>query len=495
MDDDIRNRFRGAGRSEQPTSYGRPTRPVRPSSPVPRPARVSPAPAAAPQARPAPAASQAAVPVQPRRPVPQFATPFEPPKRRRPRKGLRSKFRLPKHKKLFALAAVVVAGLIVAAVVVMHKKPVQQAVQSPQTTQTPSTQAAPKRTGTIRLVAVGDSLAFDTVTSSAKQADGSYNYQPMMSSFKPFFDKSDIRICNETSPGGGDKNGLAISGYPNFNAPLEWSSSFVNVGCNVMNLASDHINDKGQPAIDASLNTLGAATNLLAVAGANSSAAAKAKIHYFTVKDVKFAYLAYTTSTTNKDVSAFGLNQYTDDLATQQITEARKNAELIIVSMNWGTENSSDINPDQDRIAQSLATLGVDVIIGGGPRVIQPVKALNGKDGHQTLVWFSLGDFLGSQLPIENLIGGMAVMDFDAATLQIKDPKLMPTYMHYEWTPQQKAAGTVNARHDLRLYPLDLAVDALARSQNGTTVQAQTSRVTAIVTKFLAVKVIKSTDF
>ncbi len=67
--------------------------------------------------------------------------------------------------------------------------------------------------------------------------------------------------------------------------------------------------------------------------------------------------------------------------------------------------------------------------------------------------------------------------------------------MHYEWTAQQKAAGTVNARQGFKLMPLDLAAASLAKSQNGTTVEAQTTRVTEIITKFAPIKVIKSTEF
>jgi hypothetical protein len=67
--------------------------------------------------------------------------------------------------------------------------------------------------------------------------------------------------------------------------------------------------------------------------------------------------------------------------------------------------------------------------------------------------------------------------------------------MHYEWTPAQKAAGTVNARTNFKLFPLDQATEALAKSQNGTTVADQTSRITSLITQFVPIKVITSTEF
>jgi poly-gamma-glutamate synthesis protein (capsule biosynthesis protein) len=166
----------------------------------------------------------------------------------------------------------------------------------------------------------------------------------------------------------------------------------------------------------------------------------------------------------------------------------------VLVSITWGNEDQQSVSGEEEQIAQELADAGADVVFGNGPHVLQSAKILDGNEGHQTLVWFSLGNFLNSQLPVSNLIGGMAVMDFDIATGNIKDPKLMPVYMHYEWTAAQKAAGTVNARTNFKLYPLDQAAEALAKSQNGTTVDAQMQRVTELMTANAPIKVIKSTD-
>lgn len=357
------------------------------------------------------------------------------------------------------------------------------------------TDTAPKRSGTIKMVAVGDSLAFDSLTNTAKKPDGSYDYAPMMANFTPFFQKADVRVCNQSTPGGGQADGLSLSGYPTFNAPLAWNTSFAAAGCNVINLASEHTNDKGQTAINNMLKSWGDQKNILATAGANNSSDEQAKVRYFTVKDVTFAYLAYTTTSANKDGQPYGVTMYSDTLADQQIAEARQKANLVIVSINWGSENGSDISPDQDRIAQHLADQNADVILGGGPRVLQPVKILNGKNGHQSLVWFSLGNFLNSMTNANNLVGGMAIMEFDANSLKLNDPKLMPVYMHYEWTAQQKASNNVAARTNFKLYPLDQAEPLLPQSQLNTSLAVLTSQATATITKFAPIKIITSSQY
>ena len=71
----------------------------------------------------------------------------------------------------------------------------------------------------------------------------------------------------------------------------------------------------------------------------------------------------------------------------------KKVSDVQIVSMHWGTEYSFEPNEEQKELAQFLSDLGVDVIIGEHPHVIQPMDYVTGKDGNQTLVIYSLGKF------------------------------------------------------------------------------------------------------
>ena len=217
-------------------------------------------------------------------------------------------------------------------------------------------------------------------------------------------------------------------------------------------------------------------------------------MRYFTVKQVKFAYVSYTTSSQKPAGQPFSINMYNADTAKKQLAEARKQAEFVIVAMNWGKEDSADVQPEQESIAQELVTAGADLVIGNGPHLVQPVKILNGEGGRQGLVWFSLGNAVNSQLPTDNLFGGIAVVTIDVATQNMTDPGFMPTYMHYEWTQAEKSGGKLDARKNLGWYPLDTSKDLLAKSLNNTTVEAQTDRLKAIVTKFVPVKILKSTD-
>lgn len=355
-----------------------------------------------------------------------------------------------------------------------------------------SEEKIPGPTGTIRLVATGEMMAHDSVNQNARKADGTYDYAPFFTDIKPYMEKADIRVCSQGTPSGGA--GLGISGHPSFNAPVDYARGIQSAGCNVINTASFHMNDKGQGAIDATLDSW-KDSGVLAVAGANRSPEEQQKIQYFTVKQVKFAFLAYTTSSQNTALTPHGINVYSDALFQAHIKEARENAQFVIVGMYWGADGSADITPEQEAIANTLAKADVDVVLGQGSHVVQSPKVLEGTEGHQTLVWFGLGNSLNTQLPAETLVGGIAVMDIDASTRKIVNPKFLPTFMAYEWSPAQKQARTLNARTNLRLYALDRAADPIAKSQLGTTVDAQTARITALMTKFIPVKVIKSSEY
>jgi hypothetical protein len=347
----------------------------------------------------------------------------------------------------------------------------------------------------IRLVAVGDSITYSSINQAA-QKGGDYDYSVMMAAIKPLLSKAGVRICSQTVPAGGAAGG-GVSGPPTFNASPGLAKALEATGCNVIDMASSNMNDKGQAAIDASIANYDGHSNILAIAGANRSVEEQNKIRYFTVEGVKFAYLSYTTKSNVTNGTPFGVNMYTDSLATTQITEARKNAQLVIVSMHWGTEYNQDVDVNQNAIAQHLAELNVDIVLGNGPRVIEPVKVLAGTNNHQTIVWFSLGNFLSSQVPVETLIGGMAVMDIDSTTQQLHNPRLLPLYMHYEWTAEQKQRqneADLLARKNFQIVPLDQAAELLAKSQNGTTVKAQQDRVNGVISKYFKIPLITSAD-
>lgn len=464
MDDDIYSRLRRRDHNERPTAS-------RPVSPPPR--RQTPQPR--PPVQPAPAQDGWSPEAYPEKP------------KSRPHKGK-------KRLVITLLVLLLLGGGGAGAFWYLRlRQPSANKVAAPPAPAAPLPQ--PVASGPVRLVATGDMMAHDSINQNAKKPDGTYDYSVMMEKMKPFFEKADIKVCNQATPSGGDQFG--ISGHPVFNAPVDFARGIEAVGCNVISLASDHMSDKGQPAIDATVAAWDNRQDIL-VAGANRSMEEQAKPRMFEAKGMRFAYLAYSVSSLKPPPTPHGVNIYNEQTAKTEVAEARKNADFVIVSMNWGTDLSADINPQQDQIAQVLADAGASLVLGHGSHKLQPVKQLKTADNREVPVWFSLGNFLHSQLDIETLTGGLAVIDIDSAAKKITAMRFMPTYQHYEWTAQQASRGNaadLAARNNFQVVPLDLAGDLLPKAQHKTTVPAQTDRIKQLLNKFTPITIITSTEF
>ena len=106
--------------------------------------------------------------------------------------------------------------------------------------------------------------------------------------------------------------------------------------------------------------------------------------------------------------------------------------------MHWGVEYSNTPSEAQIEQAQWLADQGVHVIIGSHPHVLQPMDRLIGKDGNETVVAYSLGNFISGQVGLERLVGGIMKIDIkkttigDEVKIEIGQPQFMPTYNYAE---------------------------------------------------------------
>ncbi|MCQ2449573.1 MAG: CapA family protein, partial [Clostridia bacterium] len=94
--------------------------------------------------------------------------------------------------------------------------------------------------------------------------------------------------------------------------------------------------------------------------------------------------------------------QHIDDFyaeAEQTIAQMKaQNADAIVFYLHWGVEYRLSPNDWQKTIAQKLCDLGVDVIVGGHPHVVEPMELLHasGSD-HTTVCLYSMGNAVSNQ--------------------------------------------------------------------------------------------------
>ncbi|MBI3889185.1 CapA family protein, partial [Candidatus Saccharibacteria bacterium] len=339
----------------------------------------------------------------------------------------------------------VVAGVFLVVIVAILacyfvvRKPVDSAKPEPAkpTARSSAVQSKPSFT----MAAMGDMLAHTAVLNNAKTESG-YSFTPFFSKVRSIYASADTVFCNQEGLSAGAE--YIISGYPSFNAPAQFSKDLKDgAGCNVINLANNHMGDKGVSATNATI-TAWQSLQPLALAGANKSADEQKKVQYFTKNGIKTAFLSFADFNNNQSTPSYSVNIYHDTaLFESLLREARQNADAVIVSMHWGTEDSGVINNDQRETVARLAALGADVVIGTGPHVLQPAELVKRTDGGTMLVWYSLGNFLSAQLRIDELIGGVAQFKFtkeNEGKVSVSEPTFTPTYMHYTWIKKQEDA-------------------------------------------------------
>ena len=279
------------------------------------------------------------------------------------------------------------------------------------------------------LVAVGDALIHNGIYLDASLGNGSYDFSDMFTDIKPLIKDYDLKYYNQETIIGG-KN-LGLSNYPRFNSPDEIGLDMIKAGFNMVSLANNHAMDKNEQGILYSVDFWNS-TNII-TSGQNSSFDDREnKIKVYEQNGIKYAFLAYTNSTNGISVTVgkeYLVNVYSDNQVYEDISKIKDNVDVIIVAMHWGDEYSHVPNDLQKQQAKYLSSLGVDLIIGSHPHVIQPVGYVN-----DTLVIYSLGNFISAQksLGLAKIIGLMIGLDIvvneDIVTFENIDYDLLYTY-------------------------------------------------------------------
>lgn len=251
---------------------------------------------------------------------------------------------------------------------------------------------------------VGDALIHWGVYHDALQGDGSYDFKPMLQYIKPISSKYDIAYYNQETVLGG--TGLGLSSYPRFNSPQECGDAFIDAGFNMVSLATNHTMDKGEEGVLRSVEYWKSHPEVAASgqwASYDDRTSSIATI--YEKNNIKYAFISYTIWTNGLE-TPWGkdyLNSvYSEEKARADVESVRDKVDFVIVAMHWGTEYSWDVDWQQDEIANFLSGLGVDLIIGAHPHVVQTVGYIN--EG-RTFVVYSLGNFISDQLDVDNYTG------------------------------------------------------------------------------------------
>ena len=249
----------------------------------------------------------------------------------------------------------------------------------------------------ISLLFIGDIMGHDEQIWSAENRETHlYNYDDVFQYIKPVIADADIAIANfEVTLGG-----PPYTGYPQFSSPDDLAVACKNAGIDYLVTANNHAADRGKKGIISTINKLDSIGIPHTGTFLNSSCHDSLTPLMIHKNGTSIALLNYTFSTNGIIVpEPVIVNMLDKELITRDINEAKdKNADFIILFLHWGTEYDTIPSKTQTDLAEYFQSIGVDMVIGSHPHVLQKmVRTKNNVTGNNDVVIYSLGNFVSNQ--------------------------------------------------------------------------------------------------
>lgn len=315
----------------------------------------------------------------------------------------------------------------------------------------------PYITATASIGVSGDILLHTGLHASAKNGK-EYDFSDMLKFVEEYYNRYDFMVANLEVPLAGADKGY--SGYPLFNAPDAIATDLKEAGMDMLLTANNHTIDKGHDGLirtqkviaEAGLQALGTQMN--------------AEDPDYIVQDINGIYVGmvcytYETGDTSDGrktlngnpvpkestnlVSSFNpkqLDEFYAEVTSDLAAMKESGAEMTMVFIHWGNEYELKQNKTQSTIAQKLCELGVDVIVGGHPHVIQPFETLVSTTGHVTYCIYSVGNALSNQnrnslsstpnseYTEDGMIFGVTFEKWNDGTVNIQEITILPTWVN-----------------------------------------------------------------
>lgn len=254
----------------------------------------------------------------------------------------------------------------------------------------------------IVVAAVGDVLTPAQILDSVRDPkSGAYDFGPILAPIAPYLSGADYAIAALGPALAGPAAGYTSDAARN--APWELASGLKEAGIDLVGTANEHSLDLGWDGVVGTLDRLDLAG--LAHVGTSRSSAERNRPLIVDIKGIRVAFLDYTASVVGSlpadQQKDFAVNLLDPATVTRDATTARSyGADAVVAMLNYGTQFQQQPSPAQEALSGDILDHGVDVILGGGARVIQtighnyPYASWMPKDKY---VAYSLGDFLPVQ--------------------------------------------------------------------------------------------------
>jgi poly-gamma-glutamate synthesis protein (capsule biosynthesis protein) len=269
-------------------------------------------------------------------------------------------------------------------------------------------------------------------------------------------------VISESHDVRGAEGGLLL-----FNSPPQVADALIDTGFDVITMANNHLLDMGTDGLEESINFWNkkAKENNLTVLGAYLNEEDANNIRVREVNGVKIAFLAYAHHINGfesllDDVPLRVIMNEEEDVIERQIKEAKKLADVVIVSAHWGEDDTTVVTEDRIELANKMVGWGADVILGCHTHTAETMEWITRDDGTKGFVYYCMGNFICAQTDNFNVVGELPdfdiVVDGETNQVSLENVGCIPTIIHYEDDfsnmkvyPYSKYSEELASRHGL----------------------------------------------
>lgn len=358
-----------------------------------------------------------------------------------------------------------------------NTEPSTEATTIPPTSEETTGPTEPFVMSTASVGVSGDVLMHTPLITAALFDDG-YNFDNIFTYVSDYFESYDYMVANlEVSLGGPD---APYQGYPTFNCPDEIADAVKKAGIDMLLTANNHSYDMGHDGFHRTLQIL----DKKEIDHIGTRSAVEAPVYQIKeINGIKVGMVCYTYDTRAETSGRLSLNgivlkendrelvnsfDYSDPSAFYAEFEGvladmeANGAETVIAFIHWGYEYHLNPIQYQKSMAQKLCDMGVDVIVGGHPHVLEPFETLTSESGNTTYCLYSTGNLISNQrreslstVANENytedgIIFGVTFQKWSDGTVEVCKLDATPT-----WVARENRDG----RRRYTIVPLDLAVE------------------------------------
>lgn len=320
------------------------------------------------------------------------------------------------------------------------------------------------------------------ITGAYNSGSGEYEFDDIFTHISKYVKQADYAIANLETTLRGTEGGAAYNGYPTFNCPDSIADAAKTAGFDMLLTANNHSYDTALKGFSRTLEVL--SDRELEYLGTRPDE----DTPIYQIKEIngiKVGMICYTYQTGNgsdgrvylngiklsesatKLVNAFSysqLDKFYFELGLSILSMKLAGADAIVLYIHWGDEYKVKQNKTQSAMAQQICNLGVDVIVGGHPHVVEPIELLTNENdpSKKTVCLYSMGNAVSNQrtermnLKTGHTEDGMlfsyTFAKYSDGSVVLRDINVLPTWVNL-------FTSKTTGRRTYQIIPLDSSTE------------------------------------